>query len=74
MKKQIGYKRIQIVMHDLLEEKPNKKIHTFSLNPEVVIQFKKTCGDKYSMSSVVEEMMEAFIETHQNLKSGRGSR
>lgn len=56
-------KRIINKVNERLEQQTNKKIHTFSLNPDVVIQFKKACGDRYSMSSVVEELMKAFIET-----------
>ncbi len=56
-------KRIMNKVNERLEQQTNKKIHTFSLNPDVVTQFKKSCVNKYSMSSVVEELMKAFIET-----------
>ena len=68
MKTQIGYKRIQIAMHDLVEENPRKTIHTFCLNTDVLLQFKEACKDRFSMSSIIEEMMEIFIDAHQDLK------
>lgn len=46
-----------------LEQKVKKKVHAFNLNPEVVLQLKKKCKNKYSMSYVIEKLIIEFIHT-----------
>jgi hypothetical protein len=52
-----------------LARQSNKKIHTVSLNPNIMAQFTEACERKYSIRKVVEELIKAFIDARKERES-----